>query len=235
MAAGAAGASTIDSGTAPAMSLGDRVAVAAATSRATASQPGPDHADLLRGARPVSRSTVRSTPAPSSTPSGKAAAKSTKPTPRRTAAPSRLAAKRAAKPAAKAQPVLSPWTCPIAGCGGRFTSPFGGRWGTQHLGDDFATPVGTPLHALHDATVVAVGPYGGMGNRVELDLGDGVHAVYAHMSYIAVTVGERLSMGDVVGRSGDTGHSTGPHLHLEIHLNGTPVDPAPWLKAHHIF
>ncbi|MBO1754214.1 M23 family metallopeptidase [Allobranchiibius sp. CTAmp26] len=161
-------------------------------------------------AAPTSRATVRSTPTPSTS-------------------------KATAKPAATAQPVVSPWTCPIAGCAGRFTSPFGSRWGTQHLGDDFATPMGTPLHALHDSTVVATGFYAGMGNRVELDLGDGVLAVYAHMSRIDVTVGERVSMGEVVGRSGNTGHSTGPHLHLEIHLSGTPVDPAPWLRAHHIF
>lgn len=83
--------------------------------------------------------------------------------------------------------------------------------------------------------MVKAGVYGGMGNRVELDVGNGVHAVYAHMSVIGVAVGQRLSRGQAVGRSGNTGHSTGPHLHLEIHLNGTPVDPAPWLKAHSIF
>lgn len=234
VAVGAAGASTIDAGTAPSMTLGDRAAVAAATARASAAQPGPDHGAVVRRAQPVSRSAVRSS-------ATKAAAKSTTSAPRATArrkaAPSRLAANRAAKPAAQSQPVASTstWTCPIAGCGGRFTSPFGGRWGAQHLGDDFATPIGTPLRALHDATVVATGFYGGMGNRVELDFGDGVHAVYAHMSRISVSVGERVSMGEVVGRSGNTGHSTGPHLHLEIHLGGTPVDPAPWLRAHGIF
>ncbi len=105
----------------------------------------------------------------------------------------------------------------------------------MHKGDDFATSVGTPLWALHDATVVATGPYGGMGNRVELDFGNGLHAVYAHMSDITVQEGEHLGEGETLGYSGNTGHSTGPHLHLEIHLNGQPVDPAPWLRAHGIF
>ncbi len=127
------------------------------------------------------------------------------------------------------------WTCAIASCGGNFTSPFGARWGREHLGDDFSVPVGTPLRSLNSATVVAAGVYGGMGNRVELDFGNGISAVYAHMSSISVSVGQKLSAGDGIGLSGNTGHSTGPHLHLEIHLNGTPVDPAPWLRAHGIF
>ncbi|MEO8851282.1 MAG: M23 family metallopeptidase [Allobranchiibius sp.] len=127
------------------------------------------------------------------------------------------------------------WTCAIAGCGGNFTSPFGGRWGREHLGDDFSVPVGTPLRSLNSATVVAAGSYGGMGNRVELDFGNGITGVYAHMSSISVSVGQKLSPGHAIGRSGNSGNSTGPHLHLEIHLNGTPIDPAPWLRAHGIF
>ncbi|WP_186526131.1 M23 family metallopeptidase [Leekyejoonella antrihumi] len=127
------------------------------------------------------------------------------------------------------------WTCAIAGCGGTFTSGFGGRWGTMHLGDDFATPVGTPLRALHSGTVVTVGNYFGMGNRVEIDYGNGVSSIEAHLSSFAVSAGQQVEAGQVVGRSGNTGHSTGPHVHLEIHLNDQPVDPAPWLRAHGIF
>lgn len=129
----------------------------------------------------------------------------------------------------------SGWTCVISGCGGTFTSGYGGRWGTMHLGDDFATPVGTPLHALHSGTVTAVGWYYGMGNRVEIDYGGGVSSVFAHMTSAVVSVGQTVSEGQLVGYSGNTGHSTGPHVHVEIHLNGTPVDPAPWLRAHGIF
>ena len=127
------------------------------------------------------------------------------------------------------------WTCAIASCGGNFTSPFGARWGRQHLGDDFSVPVGTRLRALNSATVVAAGAYGGMGNRVELDFGNGITGIYAHMSSISVSVGQKLSSGDSIGLSGNTGNSTGPHLHLEIHINGAPIDPAPWLRAHGIF
>lgn len=127
------------------------------------------------------------------------------------------------------------WTCAISGCDGTFTSPFGGRWGRLHAGDDFSTPVGTPLHALHDATVVKAGFDSGLGNHVEIDLGHGIHAEYGHMSVLGVAVGQKLVMGQTIGLSGNTGHSTGPHLHLEIHLAGKPVDPAPWLKSHGIF
>lgn len=127
------------------------------------------------------------------------------------------------------------WTCVIAGCGGTFTSGFGSRWGTVHLGDDFATPVGTPLRALHDGTVVAVGYYYGMGNRVEIDYGNGISSIFAHMTSFTASVGQQVSAGQVVGYSGNTGHSTGPHVHVEIHVGGQPVDPAPWLRAHGIF
>lgn len=133
------------------------------------------------------------------------------------------------------------WTCAIAGCGGQFTSGFGGRTSpggigsTYHQGDDFATPIGTSLRALHHGTVTAAGWAGGLGLRVEVDFGGGVSAVYGHLSSVQVTVGQSVSAGQVIAASGNTGNSTGPHLHLEIHLGGVPVDPAPWLRAHGIF
>ena len=135
----------------------------------------------------------------------------------------------------------SGFVCPIAGCGGRFTSGFGARsspggiGSTNHKGDDFATPVGTPLRAVHSGTVVAVGWYGGFGMRVEIDLGGGTSVIYGHMSAFSATVGERVSPGEVIGYSGNTGNSTGPHLHFEVHVNGVAVDPRPWMRARGIF
>lgn len=130
----------------------------------------------------------------------------------------------------------SGWIFPIAGPHsissgfGHRASP-GGIGSTNHMGDDFPTAIGTPLRAMKSGTITAVGWYGGQGMRVEIDFGGGVSAVYAHMSAFSVSVGERVSQGEVVGYSGNTGNSTGPHLHLEIHLNGVPVNPAPWLSA----
>lgn len=135
----------------------------------------------------------------------------------------------------------SGFVCPIAGCGGRFTSGFGARsspggiGSTNHKGDDFATPIGTPLRAVHSGTVVAVGWYGGFGMRVEIDLGGGTSVIYGHMSAFSATVGEQVSPGEVIGYSGNTGNSTGPHLHFEVHVGGVAVDPGPWMRARGIF
>lgn len=263
VAAGAAGASTIDTSTT--MSLGNHVSVAPSAAAAMGhTQPGADRGNL---ARKVSRSLPRPTATtPGVTPEAAsiamtAAAASAKKSAAKKIAARKAARTKAAKAAKKSVRTVptkrtngttalvqkrvktgqarstgsSGWTCAIASCGGNFTSPFGARWGREHLGDDFSVPVGTPLRSLNSATVVAAGVYGGMGNRVELDFGNGITGVYAHMSSISVSVGQTLSAGDSIGLSGNTGNSTGPHLHLEIHINGTPIDPAPWLRAHGIF
>lgn len=131
--------------------------------------------------------------------------------------------------------------CAIAGCGATFTSGYGSRvspggiGSTYHQGNDFAAPTGTPVRALHDGVVTAAGWNGGEGLRVAIDFGNGASAVYAHLSRQLVTVGARVSAGQVVAHSGNTGHSTGPHLHLEIHVGGAAIDPMPWLWARGIF
>jgi murein DD-endopeptidase MepM/ murein hydrolase activator NlpD len=123
------------------------------------------------------------------------------------------------------------WNMPIKGA--VFTSGFGWRWGRMHEGDDFGTPVGTPLASMSTGTVLFAGWEGGYGNKVEIQYWDGTVSVYGHMSQISVSVGDSVSPGDIVGLSGNTGHSTGPHLHLEIHPGGgAAIDPAPWLHDH---
>jgi murein DD-endopeptidase MepM/ murein hydrolase activator NlpD len=123
------------------------------------------------------------------------------------------------------------WLLPIKGA--TFTSGYGWRWGRMHQGNDFGTPVGTPLHAMSSGTVVFAGAEGGYGNKVEVEYWDGTVSVYGHMNTIGVSVGDTVAPGDLVGTSGNTGHSTGPHLHLEIHPNGgAAIDPAPWLENH---
>jgi len=122
------------------------------------------------------------------------------------------------------------WVSPIAGAA--FTSGYGMRWGRMHNGNDFGTPVGTPIVAMSSGTVTFVGQEGGYGNKVEIEYWDGTVSYFAHMDSFNVTVGQQVAAGDKVGASGNTGHSTGPHLHLEIHPHGGgPVDPAPWLHA----
>lgn len=115
------------------------------------------------------------------------------------------------------------------------TSGFGFRWGRLHAGADFAVPVGSNLTAMSTGTVVFAGQQGGYGNLVKVRYWDGTVSFYGHMSRISVTSGERVDPGQVVGQSGNTGHSTGPHLHLEIHPDGgAAVDPLPWLAEHNI-
>ena len=122
-------------------------------------------------------------------------------------------------------PILNPQT----------TSGFGYRWGRLHAGEDFAVDVGTPLAAMSTGTVVFAGQQSGYGNIVQIRYWDGTISYFGHMSRIQVNVGEAVAPGDIVGESGNTGHSTGPHLHLEIHPGGgAAIDPLPWLAAHHI-
>jgi murein DD-endopeptidase MepM/ murein hydrolase activator NlpD len=123
------------------------------------------------------------------------------------------------------------WVMPIKGA--VFTSGFGWRWGRMHEGDDFGTPVGTPLASMSTGTVTFAGWESGYGIKVEIQYWDGTVSVFGHMSQVSANVGDSVTPGQIVGLSGNTGHSTGPHLHLEIHPNGgAPIDPAPWLHEH---
>ena len=140
-----------------------------------------------------------------------------------------LAEKRAAAALARAHR----WVMPIDGVS--MSSNFGMRWGRMHEGDDFAAPVGTALKAMSSGEVVFAGGESGFGNIVKIRYWDGTESWFGHMSAIGVSVGDHVSPGDVVGQSGNTGHSTGPHLHLEIHPDGGgAVDPLPWLRAHRL-
>jgi len=111
---------------------------------------------------------------------------------------------------------------------GPVVSPFGMRWGRLHAGIDFAVPYGTPIHAAASGTVIFAGWMGGYGNFVIIDHGGGLATGYAHQSSIAVGGGS-VSQGQVIGYVGCTGHCFGPHLHFEVRVNGTPVDPLGYL------
>ncbi len=112
-------------------------------------------------------------------------------------------------------------------------SPFGPRVHPifnvvrMHTGIDMGAPTGAPIYAAADGVVVIAGEQGGYGNTVVIDHGDGIATLYAHQSAIGVVVGDLVEAGDVIGFVGSTGFSTGPHLHFEVRLNGTPIDPLP--------
>jgi murein DD-endopeptidase MepM/ murein hydrolase activator NlpD len=109
------------------------------------------------------------------------------------------------------------------------TSPFGYRWGVLHAGIDLGAPYGAPIHAAGSGTVVWCGWMSGYGNLVMIDHHNGLATAYGHQSRIAVGCNEQVSQGQVIGYVGSTGHSTGPHLHFEVRLHGTPVDPLGYL------
>ncbi len=113
----------------------------------------------------------------------------------------------------------------------RITSGFGMRYhpilhvARLHAGVDFGTPVGTPVRSAGPGEVVAATSMKGFGNVVIVDHGGGVSTVYGHLSRIEVRQGERLAQGQVLGASGNSGLSTGPHLHWEVHVGGHAVNP----------
>jgi murein DD-endopeptidase MepM/ murein hydrolase activator NlpD len=115
---------------------------------------------------------------------------------------------------------------------GTVTSGFGYRWGRMHEGIDISVPEGTPIRAAADGTVIleqSEYESGGYGNYTCIDHGGGLSTCYAHQSSFAASVGAQVSQGDVIGYSGNTGHSTGPHLHFEVRINGAPTDPLGYL------
>ncbi|AZN99407.1 M23 family metallopeptidase [Mesorhizobium sp. M9A.F.Ca.ET.002.03.1.2] len=117
------------------------------------------------------------------------------------------------------------------------TSPFGVRTdpllGTAalHSGMDFRAPTGMPAKVTAPGVVVKAGWNGGYGRMVEVDHGNGFATRYGHLSKISVTVGERLDAGDVIGKTGSSGRSTGPHLHYEVRHNGEAIDPLRFLRV----
>ena len=112
---------------------------------------------------------------------------------------------------------------------GPVTSPFGTRWGRMHEGIDIAVPSGTPVAAAGSGTVIYAGWMEGYGNLVAIDHGGGLATAYGHNTSVTVSVGQSVSAGDIIAYSGSTGHSTGPHVHFEVRVNGTPVDPLGYL------
>jgi len=120
---------------------------------------------------------------------------------------------------------------PVSGMGliwpihGPVTSEFGPRWGGFHPGIDIAPPFGTPIHAAKAGVVILAGPTGGYGNFVLIDHGGGLVTGYGHQSRLAVSEGQTVSQGQVIGYEGSTGASTGPHLHFEVRINGTVQNP----------
>ena len=121
---------------------------------------------------------------------------------------------------------------------GAFTSGYGTRSdpfrgsAAMHSGIDLAGPVGTPIYATADGVVSEAGwNSGGYGNLIKIDHGRGIETRYAHLSKVNVRAGEKVKRGDLIGKMGSTGRSTGSHLHYEVRIDGRAVNPVPFMKS----
>lgn len=137
------------------------------------------------------------------------------------------AAEAAKKKAASWQlPVAKPYT---------LTADFGNsgdRWSHKHSGQDFAVPTGTPVKSVHKGTVVTAGNGGAYGNNIVIKHPNGKFSQYAHLSKIDVKVGQQVNTGGRIALSGNTGNTSGPHLHFEIRTTadyGSGIDPVPFM------
>lgn len=150
------------------------------------------------------------------------------------------AAKKAALAKKAAAKKATSWVKPVS----RYTltasfNQGGAMWSHKHSGQDFAVPVGTPVKAAHSGVVVKAGPNGGgdgsaYGNAIVVKHGNGTYTQYAHLSKINVHIGETVKTGETIARSGNTGNSSGPHLHFEIRTTpnyGSALNPAKFLRA----
>ena len=113
---------------------------------------------------------------------------------------------------------------------GSLSSRFGWRWGKKHEGIDIAAKIGTAIHATDGGKVVFSGTRSGYGKLIILDHGGGYQSYYAHNSKNVVAVGAKVHKGQKIAEVGNTGRSTGPHLHFEVRKNGTPVNPLKYVK-----
>jgi murein DD-endopeptidase MepM/ murein hydrolase activator NlpD len=112
---------------------------------------------------------------------------------------------------------------------GPVVSPFGQRWGRLHAGIDIAAPAGTPIRAAAGGTVAIAGPTGAYGLYTCIQHGGGVATCYAHQSSISVSSGASVKQGQVIGAVGCTGRCFGDHVHFEVRVGGSPVDPTGYL------
>ncbi len=131
---------------------------------------------------------------------------------------------------ANSAPNIWPVEGPITAAFGERIDPFNGE-GAFHSGIDIGAAIGQPIIAPADATVVFADFMGGYGRAVILDHGHGITTRYGHMKSLAVFAGEHVHRGDTIGYVGDTGRSTGPHLHYEVRINDIPVNPHKYLRT----
>lgn len=153
------------------------------------------------------------------------------------------AKKKAAAKKASAKKKAAAWEAPVDHYTLSASYGTGGaRWAAKHSGQDFAVPIGTKVEAAHSGTVVKAGPNGGgdgpaYGNAVVIKHSNGKYSQYAHLSKINVHIGQHVNTGQKIALSGNTGNSSGPHLHFEIRTTpnyGSALNPVTFLRSVHV-
>lgn len=113
---------------------------------------------------------------------------------------------------------------------GRYSSYYGERWNRMHKGVDIAAPIGTPIKAAEGGEITFSGTKGGFGKCIIVKHKNGYETVYGHISKLIGKTGDKVNKGEVIAEVGNTGRSTGPHLHFEVKVNGKNTDPMNYLK-----
>jgi murein DD-endopeptidase MepM/ murein hydrolase activator NlpD len=126
-------------------------------------------------------------------------------------------------------PSLWPVQGPVTSSFGERQDPFNGE-GAFHKGIDIFAGIGQAIHAPANGTVLYAGPASGYGREIIIDHGRGIHTIYGHLSGFAVVAGQDVQRGDVIGYVGSAGRSTGPHLHYEVRIGDTPVNPHKYMR-----
>jgi murein DD-endopeptidase MepM/ murein hydrolase activator NlpD len=130
-------------------------------------------------------------------------------------------------------PLGLPHYGPVSSEYGYRKNPFGGYIGEFHPGIDIKGSPGDNVYATAEGIVISNDWYGGYGNAVVIDHGNGLRTLYGHLSGVNVVPGQRVKTGDTVGFLGSTGRSTGPHVHYEIRKDGVDIDPVPFLTLNY--
>ncbi|PRR82190.1 peptidoglycan DD-metalloendopeptidase family protein [Clostridium vincentii] len=115
--------------------------------------------------------------------------------------------------------------------GGTITSLFGKRWGRMHNGMDIGNDTGDPVYSAIDGVVKECYYENGYGNKIVIEHDNNIMTVYAHLNEFKTTVGAEVKKGDLIGNVGNTGNSTGPHLHFEVRVNGVPINPQEYIQV----
>lgn len=126
-------------------------------------------------------------------------------------------------------PLGLPFPGAITSTFGHRENPFGGSNVETHKGLDIRGPLGAPVKAMAKGVVTFAGPRGGFGNCIILKHANGFETLYGHLSKILIRPGQKIDIGQQIGKIGSTGRSTGPHLHYEVHRNGQRINPQSFL------